>query len=83
MDSILSMPLYNDGECTWFPELWIHDCCVLHDMGFGDSVFMRCVAESSHFLGPFAYVFAGLLLTGMCLGRPLYHWIKRRKDDDV
>lgn len=76
-----------DMECSWFPELWIHECCVAHDIGVGDLAFMDCIVSKSDFLGPFAFLFAGIVVGGMALFRPVYEkykkWkssIARRKD---
>lgn len=69
----------SDG-CSWFPELWLYDCCVAHDLGAGDPAFLTCIADHSQFMGPVGYLFAGAVVCGMCIGRPVYHWFKRRKE---
>lgn len=75
------MQQVSDG-CSWIPELWIHDCCVIHDFGSGDTLFLQCIAEHSQFLGPFGYLFAGVMVCVMCIGRPVYHWFKKRKEKE-
>lgn len=87
----------SDG-CTLFPDLWIRPCCVAHDyaahIGIPDQAadieFMACIAKKSDFMGPAAYVFAGLIVGGMALGRPLYRLYQRifkkgawAKDSDI
>ena len=68
--------LLSDG-CSWFPELWINQCCVAHDLGSGDIAFMNCIIEKSSRLGPLAFIFAGLVVSGMAIGRPLYHFVRK------
>lgn len=74
----------SDG-CSWFPDLWFQECCVEHDYeGWignprhqGDVKFMACIATKSEFLGPFAFIFAGIIVSGMALGRPIRNlWLK-------
>ena len=61
-----------DMQCSWFPDLWIKDCCIAHDLGGGDYEFLTCVAETSlPYLGPFAGIFGIVIVMGMILGRPL------------
>jgi hypothetical protein len=60
-----------DMECSWFPELWIHDCCVAHDLGGSDIEFLQCLVHESTFLGPLGVTFAVIVFTGMVLGRPI------------
>jgi len=79
----------SDG-CSWFPGLWFRDCCVEHDydgwIGYvelkSDLKFLLCVADRSKFLGPFAFIFAGVITSGMALGRPVRKlWLKLIKKE--
>ena len=83
------MTEFTTDGCSWFPDLWIGKCCVAHDYasykGVSDSVadvdFLACIAKESAFLGPFAFIFAGAVVGGMALGRPIYRlYCKYRKD---
>jgi hypothetical protein len=71
-------PFTSDG-CSWFPDLWIKPCCKDHDYGVwaghdqdeNDIRFLACIAERSGHLGVFKFLFAGFIVTGMALGRPV------------
>jgi len=77
-------PFKSDG-CSWFPDLWIKPCCKDHDYGVwaghdeheNDTRFLACIAERSKRLGAFSFVFAGGIVTGMALGRPIFELYKR------
>ena len=79
-------PFESDG-CSWFPDLWIRKCCEEHDflywMGVprikADIDFMGCIVMESAFLGAFAFLFAGAILTGMMLGQPVRDFLKKKK----
>ena len=80
----MKIPFITDG-CTWFPDLWIRDCCEQHDLHYWQEIprlradidFMGCIVEKSDFLGPLAFLFAGLIVAGMAIGRPIRGIFKR------
>ena len=77
----------SDG-CTLFPDLWIHDCCVAHDLAdysgitdnVADEAFFVCIVNATGG-GWVSYVCAGLIVSGMIIGRPLWRAWKTWKDD--
>lgn len=79
-------PFTSDG-CTLFPDLWFKHCCKDHDYAHwaghdeleSDIKFLNCLITSSPFLGYFKFVFAGIIVTGMALGRPIYRTYKKIK----
>lgn len=79
----MKIPFITDG-CSWFPDLWIRTCCEDHDYAYwleiprmkADLDFMGCIARESAFLGPLAFLFAGGIVAGMALGRPIRNLVK-------
>ena len=78
----------TDG-CSWFPDLWIRECCNAHDMALysgvedlqADLEFFVCIVEESTWLGPAAWLLGGLIVAGMVIGRPVYRWFQKGKKD--
>ena len=64
-------PFTSDG-CTLFPDLWFKHCCKDHDYAHwaghpeleSDIRFMSCIASASNCLGPFRFLFSGVIVTG-------------------
>jgi hypothetical protein len=80
-------PFKSDG-CSWFPDLWFKECCRTHDYGVwagypeheNDCQFLYCIANRSRHLKAFSFLFAGLIVTGMALGRPVRKfWLSLKK----
>ena len=67
-----------DMQCSWFPDLWMKDCCIAHDLGASDYEFLTCVSQASmEPLGIFGGVFALIIVAGMICGRPIRNlWLK-------
>jgi hypothetical protein len=76
-------PIQPDMQCSWFPELWMHNCCVAHDLGGGDLNFFSCILEESWFLISAPFFFAVIVTTGMIIGRPIRHKLMKRMKKDA
>jgi len=74
-----------DLQCSWFPELWIHSCCLEHDLGASDESFFNCLLnESFGKIGPLAWVFAVAVFLGMYLGRPVrFYFLNKRAEKET
>jgi hypothetical protein len=59
-------------ECTWFPDLWLNPCCVMHDLTSLDISFFWCVLAFSIIVAiTCAIVFSSFVFVGMLIGRPI------------
>jgi hypothetical protein len=69
---MLNTASFNSDGCSWVPDFWFRDCCVLHDMGSTDLELSKCIIETA----PSEYaVYAFCLAVIYFVGLKMFGWI--------